>query len=188
MPQEYSCRSDAVFRGLLPPDVFPSRERRGLLVLQIRGEASTRRQATKEGCQDQLHQIHHENDDCSWVRSTTSLGAHTDADIVSRYQIHFRILNAVHYGSPQRRRRIVFLASRQGYPLPAFPIPTHTAIKDAHKYSLPTGDYVYPIVRHRPHSNLTDKTVHYQMAPCQGVTVENAISDLVHSIFILFSC
>ena len=119
--------------------------------------------------------------------ATTSLGAHTDADIVSRYQIHFRILNAVHYGSPQRRRRIVFLASRQGYPLPAFPIPTHTAIKDAHKYSLPTGDYVYPIVRHRPHSNLTDKTVHYQMAPCQGVTVENAISDLVRSTFILVS-
>lgn len=40
------------------------------------------------------------------------------------YQADYRVLNAVHYGVPQKRERVILLA-RRGNKLPVFPEPTH---------------------------------------------------------------
>jgi len=42
------------------------------------------------------------------------------------YHVSYRLLNASHYGSAQKRRRLIFLGSKKGLPVKAkFPSPTH---------------------------------------------------------------
>lgn len=42
------------------------------------------------------------------------------------YHVTYRLLNASHYGSPQKRRRLIFLGSKKSLPVKAtFPLPTH---------------------------------------------------------------
>ncbi|KAJ3542763.1 hypothetical protein NM688_g5941 [Phlebia brevispora] len=103
------------------------------------------------------------------IRAMISLG----------YQIHFHLLNAGQYGAPQGRSRVIFLAAKRGVPLPHFPIPTHGIPREVPKYKLPTGDVLYPVVRHHMHSaDLSDREVHFQYAPHHFVTVCDAICDL----------
>ena len=102
--------------------------------------------------------------------------------VVDRYQIHFRVLNASNYGAAQHRLRVVFVAARQGYPLPAFPIPTHTAPQDSFKRKLPIGTVLCPVVRYFvPDIDPANPEVGQQWAPHHGVTVVDAISDLVRA-------
>ncbi|KAJ7665420.1 S-adenosyl-L-methionine-dependent methyltransferase [Mycena polygramma] len=42
-----------------------------------------------------------------------------------RYQVHFSLLQAGHYGAPQNRIRFFLIAARHGLPLPDMPQPTH---------------------------------------------------------------
>ena len=102
----------------------------------------------------------------------------------NRYQVHFRILDAGNYGAPQRRNRVIFLGARRDIPLPMFPIPTHIVPKDVYKRKLPTGDILYPVVRHQSFdTDQDDWHTHIQFAPHLFVTVEDAISDLVSTQF-----
>lgn len=41
------------------------------------------------------------------------------------YSVEYRVLNAVSYGVPQKRERVIFLARRGGKAAPMFPEPTH---------------------------------------------------------------
>jgi DNA (cytosine-5)-methyltransferase 1 len=45
--------------------------------------------------------------------------------VLCGYQIHVSILNAAHYGVPQSRFRVIFMAAKVGFLLPEFPTPTH---------------------------------------------------------------
>ncbi|KAI0705891.1 S-adenosyl-L-methionine-dependent methyltransferase [Cytidiella melzeri] len=93
------------------------------------------------------------------------------------YQVHFKVLQAGQYGSPQSRVRVIFWGSKNTLPLPQFPIPTHCTRDDVDKYNLTTGQRLWPAVRVRPHKydNLQDWL---QVAPLLPVTVEDAIGDL----------
>ncbi|KZT51804.1 S-adenosyl-L-methionine-dependent methyltransferase [Calocera cornea HHB12733] len=42
------------------------------------------------------------------------------------YQVRFKVLQAVQYGAPQERNRVIFMAALRGETLPEFPLPTHT--------------------------------------------------------------
>ena len=42
-----------------------------------------------------------------------------------RYQVHFGLLNALHFGAPQHRIRFFLLAAKHGITLPELPKPTH---------------------------------------------------------------
>jgi DNA (cytosine-5)-methyltransferase 1 len=41
------------------------------------------------------------------------------------YQVRFGLLDAARYGVPQPRRRMIYMAARQGLKLPILPLPTH---------------------------------------------------------------
>jgi len=44
---------------------------------------------------------------------------------LARYQVRFGLLNAIHFGAPQRRIRFFMIAAKRGLQLPNFPSPTH---------------------------------------------------------------
>ncbi|KAG0701495.1 hypothetical protein DFH29DRAFT_1000139 [Suillus ampliporus] len=90
------------------------------------------------------------------------------------YQVEFNVLHAAHYGAPQARKRVLFVAARQGVPLPEFPIPTHffphTRVQ---RVKLPTGAYLGPVSRLKYGDNNGDLS-----APLHFVTIHEAIGDL----------
>jgi DNA (cytosine-5)-methyltransferase 1 len=43
-----------------------------------------------------------------------------------QYQVRIMVLNAVHYGVPQNRKRMLLFASKKGFPLPQVPVRTHS--------------------------------------------------------------
>lgn len=90
-----------------------------------------------------------------------------------RYQAHFKVLQAGQYGSPQSRRRVIFLGAKQGLPLPQFPIPTHFFPKAVQRVKLATGDFLYSCSRAKSNTEF-----HYS-APLPAVTILDAIGDLV---------
>lgn len=94
-----------------------------------------------------------------------------------RYQVHFKVLQAGQYGSPQSRLRLIFWGAKRTLPLPRFPIPTHCTPDDVDKYKLPGEARLWPAVRVIPDSE--NKLDWLQWAPFLPVTVEDAISDLV---------
>jgi len=47
------------------------------------------------------------------------------AELDHRYQVRFGLLNAIHFGAPQRRIRFFLFAAKRGIHLPEFPSPTH---------------------------------------------------------------
>ncbi|EJF66181.1 S-adenosyl-L-methionine-dependent methyltransferase [Dichomitus squalens LYAD-421 SS1] len=71
------------------------------------------------------------------LRSLTALG----------YQVHFRILQAGQYGTPQGRQRVIFLGARCDIPLPQFPTPQHDYPKSVQAKNLPDGGVLYPYLR-----------------------------------------
>ncbi|KAI8998552.1 S-adenosyl-L-methionine-dependent methyltransferase [Trametes punicea] len=87
--------------------------------------------------------------------------------LAMRYQIRFSLLQAGHYGTPQSRVRFFLIATRQGYPLPNMPQPTHDfPLKDALEIKFPNGTSIQPILT----LNGT--------APFRHVSVADAIGDL----------
>ncbi|KAG2037322.1 S-adenosyl-L-methionine-dependent methyltransferase [Suillus americanus] len=90
------------------------------------------------------------------------------------YQIGYNVLHAANYGAPQVRKRVLFVAARQGVPLPNFPIPTHVfPHARVQRVKLPTGAYLAPVSRLKYGDNNTDLS-----APLHFVTIHEAIGDL----------
>ncbi|SJL06388.1 uncharacterized protein ARMOST_09724 [Armillaria ostoyae] len=84
-----------------------------------------------------------------------------------KYQVRFGVIDAAHYGTPQRRKRFFICAAQQKQKLSSLPQPTHdfpNTEKLAIKLSI--GGSITPI-------RTTNGT-----APHRCVTVEDAISDL----------
>ncbi|KAG2063855.1 S-adenosyl-L-methionine-dependent methyltransferase [Suillus decipiens] len=90
------------------------------------------------------------------------------------YQIKYNVLHAGNYGAPQARRRVLFVAARQGVPLPDFPIPTHVfPHAKVQRIRLPTGAYLAPVSRLKYSDDNADLS-----APLRFVTIHEAIGDL----------
>ena len=86
----------------------------------------------------------------------------------SSYQVRFGLLQAAHYGAPQRRNRFFLIAAVDGHPLPELPQPSHD-FPDAHGLAIKlpvNGRYIRPI--------RSDNGT----APYPVVTIQDAISDL----------
>lgn len=87
--------------------------------------------------------------------------------MILRYQVRYSLLQAGHYGTPQRRIRFFLIASQSTLPLPNLPQPTHD-FPQSHKLfiTMPNGDIIRPI---RPGPGT---------APHPFVSIEDAIGDL----------
>ncbi|KAG1798810.1 hypothetical protein EV424DRAFT_1440198 [Suillus variegatus] len=91
------------------------------------------------------------------------------------YQIEYNVLHAGNYGAPQARKSVLFVAARQGVPLPDFPIPTHVFLHArVQRVKLPTGAYLAPVSRLKYGDNNADLS-----APLHFVRIHEAIGDLV---------
>ncbi|KAK0466328.1 S-adenosyl-L-methionine-dependent methyltransferase [Desarmillaria tabescens] len=84
-----------------------------------------------------------------------------------KYQARFGILDAAHYGTPQRRKRFVMCVAQQNQKLPSLPQPTHD-FPNTEKLiiKLSNGDSITPI-------RTTNGTASHRC-----VTIGDAISDL----------
>ncbi|KAJ7459958.1 S-adenosyl-L-methionine-dependent methyltransferase [Mycena latifolia] len=89
------------------------------------------------------------------------------------YQVHFKILQAGQYGTPQDRERVIFLAAKHGHKLPEFPTPTHVFFKPARRFKIPMGRN-YHI---RPPTRSKADEIHL-FAAHPAVTINDAIGDL----------
>ena len=87
--------------------------------------------------------------------------------------MHFKLLQAAHYGVPQSRRQVIFWAAKRGLTLPAFPVPVYAYPNGCHTVSLPTGKKLMPVSRSQ------NPSYSHQFAPLKPITVDMAISDLV---------
>lgn len=105
--------------------------------------------------------------DMGYEPSDTDTGE-TNLTPSSSYQVQFGLLQAAHYGAPQRRNRFFLVAAIDGHPMPELPQPTHD-FGDPRGLSikLPIGG---PPVRPVRTDNGT--------APHPSVTIDDAISDL----------
>ncbi|KAF8079195.1 S-adenosyl-L-methionine-dependent methyltransferase [Lyophyllum atratum] len=84
-----------------------------------------------------------------------------------RYQVRFGLLQAGHYGTPQRRHRFFLVAAIDGHPLPELPEPSHDFPDiSGLTIKLPIGNDVRPF-----------RTMN-GTAPHRHVTIDEAISDL----------
>jgi DNA (cytosine-5)-methyltransferase 1 len=112
-------------------------------------------------------------------KSGGTIGAIQEAFEAIGYDTDWRILNAAHYGVPQKRERLVMIGVERGAPL-GFPDPTHD------------GSSVGPTIgfrdRHRMHGSVGQHTLFDFQPPDASsllpiVTVADAIDDLppIHS-------
>lgn len=85
---------------------------------------------------------------------------------LSRYQVRFSVLQAGDFGTPQSRRRLIYVAALSGRTLPEFPLPTHHFHKRPQYMKLPTWGNAPIAIREDG------------CAPHFEVTVRDAISDL----------
>jgi DNA (cytosine-5)-methyltransferase 1 len=85
------------------------------------------------------------------------------------YQVRYGILLASHYGVPQGRRRVIFLAARRDVLLPDLPQPTHVALQAEYLNITPSEDEEYKFSISRRSQ---------QAAPLGPVTITDAIGDL----------
>lgn len=100
-----------------------------------------------------------------------------------RYQVREGLLQAAHYGTPQRRERFFLIAALDGTPLPALPQPTHDFPKEFFKNTNSDVSYkttpstslsiIYPNKKRiQPIRSANGTALH----PC--VTIGDAIDDL----------
>lgn len=83
------------------------------------------------------------------------------------YQIRYGILHAGHYGAPQIRRRVIFIASKRGTYLPDLPQPSHVT----------PNTRLLNVVIDEKHSFTVNKR-RMNSAPLGPVTVGDVIGDL----------
>jgi len=89
------------------------------------------------------------------------------------YQVHWKVLQAGQYGTPQNRERVIFWGAKRGLPLPKHPIPVYAWKRGAISPLLPNGNKLPPPTRSVVHGEP------HQCAPLRPITVDAAISDLV---------
>ncbi|KAJ3535295.1 hypothetical protein NMY22_g6555 [Coprinellus aureogranulatus] len=86
------------------------------------------------------------------------------------YQVRFSLLQAAHYGTPQRRIRFFCVAALHGYPLPELPQPSHdyecTTLSVGLPYAVDSKETIRPI-------RVTPGTALHPT-----VTIDDAIGDL----------
>ncbi|PVG01704.1 S-adenosyl-L-methionine-dependent methyltransferase [Serendipita vermifera] len=85
------------------------------------------------------------------------------------YQVRYGILLAGHYGVPQNRRRVIFLAARRDVSLPQLPQPTHVSLQN---------DYLNVTVSEGDDHRFTVSRRSQRAAPLGPVTIADAIGDL----------
>ncbi|CAK5264465.1 unnamed protein product [Mycena citricolor] len=87
------------------------------------------------------------------------------------YQVRFALLQAAHYGTPQRRVRFLLVAAKAGLPLPGMPQPTH---------DFPGAQQLAMHLPYPENQNLTVKPICTRRgyAAHAGVTINDATSDL----------
>jgi DNA (cytosine-5)-methyltransferase 1 len=90
---------------------------------------------------------------------------------ILRYQLTFGILNAQHYGAPQKRRRFFIIAAKSGLTLPSLPQPTHYAPKADHGLTMRFENMV-------DHNSALPIQNSYGIALFQSPTIGETISDL----------
>jgi DNA (cytosine-5)-methyltransferase 1 len=86
-----------------------------------------------------------------------------------RYQVRFALLNAAHYGAPQRRLRFFLIGALSGHPLPDLPQPSHA-------YAGPSLDIKFPYYLEK--QLIKSIRVTPGTALHRTVTIEDAIGDL----------
>jgi DNA (cytosine-5)-methyltransferase 1 len=89
------------------------------------------------------------------------------AKTITSYQVRYGILYAGHYGSPQPRRRVIFMASKRGIHLPDLPQPSHVASNIRLLNVSVDEGHSFTVSRRRMDS-----------APLGTVTVKDVIGDL----------
>lgn len=128
---------------------------------------------------------HYEEDEASGVKVKHAMVKYIYVALVALgYQVRYAVPNAIQYGAPQARNRVIFLAARCGIPLPNIPEPTHSHPKPL-DHSTPIEKYQLPRVSRsllRDYPNLEQK-IHYDdqfhiEGPHAYVTIDDTISDL----------
>jgi hypothetical protein len=163
--QVYACLQHDCIRRVLPANVLPLGERWRNPRAFIEGK----------NCRFGRRKIHSRRPPCLkvWFKTFSLFSA----DFFCSYQIGYNVLHAANYGAPQVRKRVLFVAARQGVPLPDFPIPTHVfPHARVQRVKLPTGAYLAPVSRFKYGDSNTDLS-----APLHFVTIHEAIGDLVWS-------
>ncbi|KAL0066508.1 hypothetical protein AAF712_006551 [Marasmius tenuissimus] len=92
------------------------------------------------------------------------------------YQVHFKVLQAGDYGSPQSRERIIFWGAKRGLKLPDFPAPTHTFESKVYKIPCNRSRTLPPPTRSKNPEVIRGGEHRY--APLKAVTIRDAIDDL----------
>jgi DNA (cytosine-5)-methyltransferase 1 len=79
------------------------------------------------------------------------------------------MVQALHYGSPQDRKRTIFLAAKRGEKLPSYPMPTHAAPPHTRK----VNEVTLESVRRSTHDPKG------YGAPFRSIVTEDVLTDLV---------
>ena len=98
--------------------------------------------------------------------------------LLQSYQVRLALLEAAHYGTPQRRERFFLVAAKEGHPIPELPQPTHD-YPDAKDHTIKYGDDEGENII-RPIATTKGKAAH------PFVTIEDAIGDLPRFDWYLF--
>ena len=93
--------------------------------------------------------------------------------------MHFKLLQAAQYGTPQGRLRVIFWGSKRDIPLPQFPIPTHYFPKKVQNITLCNNHILGSISREDPDGDSEGDHFYDQWAPLPFRTVNDSIGDLV---------
>ncbi|KAF1977708.1 S-adenosyl-L-methionine-dependent methyltransferase, partial [Bimuria novae-zelandiae CBS 107.79] len=64
-----------------------------------------------------------------------------------KYNVHWTVTDQAIYGLPQRRRRLIFLCAKEGFPLPAFPKAVHGPPNSGLKNWVTVGDALMELKR-----------------------------------------
>ncbi|KAJ2935641.1 hypothetical protein H1R20_g1454, partial [Candolleomyces eurysporus] len=100
------------------------------------------------------------------------------------YQVRYKLLQAIHYGVPQSRARIIFFGAKKGLTLPEFPVPVYAFTKGVFRASIPIGEKG-KLTKIPPPSRWKSKKsgdghekLFHQCAPFEITTIFGAIGDL----------
>lgn len=81
-----------------------------------------------------------------------------------RYNVRWQILSSAHYGAPQTRERLIYIAAKRGLPFPPTFVPTHAS------------DPLTTTISNLP--RIERKSLSFRGAPHYPIYVKDAISDL----------
>lgn len=99
---------------------------------------------------------------------------------ILRYQVRVGVLQAGHYGTPQRRRRFILLAANAASSLPEFPHPTSSfaASRSLKLSAFPKVDVPWQFEGYGDDDESDDGTKLPPCIPHSIVSIQAAISDL----------